>query len=78
MKINPKTTWLPLPVKPRSGVDFALTARRGYGLIHGRGVSETMAMKWTLILIGALLCTGCAGMYGGVGVSTLAEESTTK
>jgi len=31
-------------------------------------------MRIVLILAGALLCTACTNMYGGVGVSTLAAS----
>jgi len=31
-------------------------------------------MRIVVILIGAVMCTACANMYGGVGVSTLAPQ----
>lgn len=31
-------------------------------------------MRIIVILVGALLCTACANMYGGVGVSTLTQS----
>ena len=32
-------------------------------------------MRIILVLIGALLCTACANMYGGVGVSNAMSKS---
>lgn len=31
-------------------------------------------MRIVIILIGALLCTACANMYGGVGVSNMSPQ----